>query len=217
MDVDALHHQLGISPMMLHDTQAWDQVFNASDELLGVCTGPETPSISRAHQRSLDHKTSMTLQVLTNNRDNLNRTLVRYGCRPNPEMNKDMYKINYAIWATRPLTQRLIDHASGNVKSLCDLRQKQQKKAQNIDGAEARCIAASAANASFYKKLMKIVSIRHVGRFIGPRGSNLNSLTAQHPGVHFQTVAHVRAGNLMVFAEKEEHFDKVLSCISVYK
>jgi len=180
MDVDALHHQLGISPMMLHDTQAWDQ-------------------------------------VLTNNRDNLNRTLVRYGCRPNPEMNKDMYKINYAIWATRPLTQRLIDHASGNVKSLCDLRQKQQKKAQNIDGAEARCIAASAANASFYKKLMKIVSIRHVGRFIGPRGSNLNSLTAQHPGVHFQTVAHVRAGNLMVFAEKEEHFDKVLSCISVYK
>ncbi|KAG1661487.1 hypothetical protein FOA52_010202 [Chlamydomonas sp. UWO 241] len=30
MDVDALHHQLGITPVALHDTQAWDQVLTGN-------------------------------------------------------------------------------------------------------------------------------------------------------------------------------------------
>ncbi|KAG1665558.1 hypothetical protein FOA52_000704 [Chlamydomonas sp. UWO 241] len=92
MDVDALHHQLKITVVNAHDTQAGDQ-------------------------------------VLTGHRSNLNDTLERYDCSRNSERDRNLYASNDVIWATRPLTQRLIDYASGDVQSLFRLREEQRSEA----------------------------------------------------------------------------------------
>jgi hypothetical protein len=85
--------------------------------------------------------------VLTGNRGDLNSTLVRYGCSPNSERDSDLDDLS--IWATRPLTQRLIDYASGDVQSLFQLREEQRAEADKTPGAEARCVEASVKASEF--------------------------------------------------------------------
>jgi hypothetical protein len=75
MDVDALHRQLDITVVNVHDTQAWDQVC--------VYAWLENTAASPAGRPPLC--LPPLPQVLTGNRSDLNDTLVRYGCSPNSE------------------------------------------------------------------------------------------------------------------------------------
>ncbi len=149
----------------------------------------------------------------------MNNTLVAYGCTPNIERDKDLYAGNHAIWATRPLTKRLIDYATGDVKSLLGLRLAQVDKASKQGPlTEARCVAASTKDAEFYKKIMTETRITNIGHFIGPKGSNLHRLQAQVPGSHFK-IRDKRANthnNLLVYADNEEQLAKAKKCTSSY-
>ena len=61
------------------------------------------------------HDTQVFDSVLSGyNRElNLNRTLIANGCMPNQERDNNVYNYNKKFWATRPMTQTMIEWASG--------------------------------------------------------------------------------------------------------
>ncbi|KAG1665559.1 hypothetical protein FOA52_000705 [Chlamydomonas sp. UWO 241] len=155
------------------------------------------------------HDTQAWDQVLTRNRSNLSDTLVRYGCPPNRERDRNLYVGNHEVWATRPLTQRLSDYASGDVQLLFQLRKQQLSVAARTPGAEARCVQASRQAAQFFKKVLTTTKISEVGRFIGSGGSNIASLSAQMPGFVYQIRdSGPHLDNLLVYADDAEQLAK---------
>ncbi|KAG1665557.1 hypothetical protein FOA52_000703 [Chlamydomonas sp. UWO 241] len=159
-------------------------------------------------------------QVLTGHRSNLNNTLVRYGCLPNGERDRDLYTTKPAIWAIRPIKQRLIDYASRDAQSLLQLREQQRAKAAETPGAEVRCVEASRQAADFFKKFMTTTKISNMGYFIGPEGTNMARLAAQVPGCHYQR-ADPRCclygdDNLLVYADDEEQLTKAVCATAPY-
>ena len=146
---------------------------------------------------------------------------MRYSCSPNSERDRNPYATNHAIWATRPLTQRLIDYASGDIQSLLDLRVEQRAKADATPGAEEHCFNASVKASEFYKKLMTTTKVSpwKMGHFIGPKGSNIHSLMEQMPGVFYQT--HGKRGphrdNLLVYADDAEQLDEAVAMAAPYR
>ena len=108
---------------------------------------------------------------------NLNDTLSYYGISVNAERDKSVYKSNPNFWATRPLTQKMIDWASADVDKLFQLADKQLER-----------ISSSLKSSAFEKSTkyartardMKVCSgLRvggNVGHFIGRGGANIRSL-----------------------------------------
>jgi hypothetical protein len=89
-------------------------------------------------------------------------------------------------------------------------------------GAEARCDAASVKASEFYKNIMTTTTISSVGRFIGPRGSNIASLMSKMPGVFYKTLDphhHHRYGgrNLLVYADSAEQLADALRATDPYR
>ena len=118
------------------------------------------------------HDTQVWDSVINGNEHNLNRTLVSYGCNPNAERDGNVYNVNHAFWATRPLTSRMIEWAGGDVNNLFALQKAQLKKLESMRSLQRlqACTRKSEENAAFLRdKMVKSdrISGRCVGKFIG--------------------------------------------------
>jgi exonuclease 3'-5' domain-containing protein 1 len=116
---------------------------------------------------------------------NLNNTLKFYGCKQNAERSKQVYKDNPSFWATRPLTRSMIKWASGDVRSLFELREIQMSKAtcgQHLEGKRLSTLNADklrtrdVANFNIHQSWKR--------DFIGKNGENLKRL-CKPPFYHF--------------------------------
>jgi hypothetical protein len=146
------------------------------------------------------HDTQAWDFVLRNQRLNLNKTLMHYGCPPNPERDTSIYVNNPAFWLTRPLSRDMIEWAAGDVKSLFDLRNAQKMRVANDTNREKMCISSSnqAVQSPRDFKICRETTIHptQMKVFIGKGGSNIQALQNQH--YFFQTQG--RGGKVFVYA-----------------
>ena len=108
---------------------------------------------------------------------NLNDTLGYYGICVNVERDKAVYKSNPNFWATRPLTQKMIDWASADVDKLFQLADKQLERISSSSKSSA--IEKSTVYAGTARDMKVCTGLKvygNVGRFIGLGGANIRSL-----------------------------------------
>jgi len=123
------------------------------------------------------HDTSCFHAKITGRHDsNLNNVLAFNGITENTSRDGSVYKRNPAFWATRPLTQQMIDWASSDVDRLLDVATKQlacisEDKKESAEVQSKEFIAKARD-----MKVKTGLSVNNVGRFIGKRGANLRSL-----------------------------------------
>jgi exonuclease 3'-5' domain-containing protein 1 len=142
MDADALHHQLGVDLINVHDTSCWHAAL--------VPDGVDK---------------------------NLNDTLSAYGLAPNKARNGSVYRTNPEFWATRPLTQAMVEWASGDVTSMFALYHCQQEHAHGLSQSKQQKIKMATSNFLSWKKAdVTFVTVRNPGRFIGKGGCNIRRL-----------------------------------------
>eukprot|EP00798_Chlamydomonas_sp_ICE-L_P017596 gene17596-23926_t len=145
-------------------------------------------------------------------KNNLNKTLLRFGCTPNPERDSNAYKRNPAFWATRPLQPWMIEWAAGDVHSLLELQDKQYMQA----GEHQRyyCEQASNKNADSCCRVARMVTIRadRIRLFIGPGGSNLRNLE-KSTGAIFKGLC---SGGFLVYAKDQRALDETIQRLSPY-
>lgn len=147
------------------------------------------------------HDTQIWDKTLKGQTRNLNQTLLAYACEPNEERDANVYRANYRFWATRPLTEHMIDWASGDVSNLFELYERQCDISSPLQAEEAE--AASERNCHFLRSCESqvcFISPRHMGRFIGPGGSNIRNLEKLVPGAFFQTRGQKNSGEVVVYA-----------------
>ena len=101
----------------------------------------------------------------------LNSVLMSNGLKPNVQRDSSVYADNHAFWATRPLTSRMIEWASGDVALMFDLYREQKKKA-SISGDE---LSERYLDMARVMKT-KFITVRNIGAFIGRSGCNIRSL-----------------------------------------
>lgn len=108
---------------------------------------------------------------------NLNDTLSHHGLSQNTVRDSSVYRTNHAYWAVRPLTQQMIDWASGDVICMFDLHRKQTA------AAESACVvdACRAKSEQFLRhardmRVVTLFKVPNVGLFIGRGGGNLRRL-----------------------------------------
>lgn len=78
-----------------------------------------------------------------------------YNCKQNIERDRNVYKINPAFWATRPMTKYMIDWASGDVFSLFDLRIKQLEY-NSTSAVKRKCVQASIKSSVIWQYEAKV-------------------------------------------------------------
>ncbi|EKX55193.1 hypothetical protein GUITHDRAFT_62690 [Guillardia theta CCMP2712] len=145
-DADCLLHCHGITVVNVHDTQAWHM------------------TLRRCYSRP-----------------NLNLTLEAWNLPLNTHKNASFnpYKSNPAYWASRPLTETMIQVAGGDVYTTIPLYRMQIANSfSNPTGCEQAC-AKSQARLQSMRSLPTFevrVPQHEVGRFIGSRGCNINSM-----------------------------------------
>jgi exonuclease 3'-5' domain-containing protein 1 len=123
------------------------------------------------------HDTSAWHYKLTYMQDvNLNDMLQSNGLKPNVVRDGEIYRSNHAFWATRPLTERMITWAAGDVSLMFKVHALQVGKASpdvakaSISLSDEHLDMARSAELGRFK--VKV----NVGSFIGSRGSNLRAL-----------------------------------------
>ena len=161
------------------------------------------------------HDTQAWDKVLRNSvGENLNRTLLAFDCTPNVVRDCTIYSRNIRFWATRPLTPKMIEWASGDVSSLFELRDKQCVEV-SVDVRE-KANTMSEANICFLRDAVTDeCRIRHVGRFIGPGGSNIRALMKKIPGTFFQQRGGT--GRFMVYAPDRVKLAAGLQLLTKYQ
>ena len=123
------------------------------------------------------HDTSCFHAVITGNQDkNLNYVLVYNDIAPNAARDKNVYKRNPAFWATRPLTEHMIEWASSDVNKLFDLELKQLERLEEPQTSIARAKSESNTVVARDMRVETGLSVNEPGFFIGRGGSNLRSL-----------------------------------------
>lgn len=164
------------------------------------------------------HDTQACDKVIKHTEQNLNNTLLSYGCMPNTERNANIYKTNFRFWAIRPLTEKMIDWASGDVASLFELYKMQYEMASDVEKEMAH--EASEESINFIRKcvmLSKQISPRMIGKFIGTSGSNIRSMMAQVPGSFFQLRGRRDSGTVYVYAPNEVALLKAEKLLNKYR
>jgi exonuclease 3'-5' domain-containing protein 1 len=155
------------------------------------------------------HDTSAWHYKLTGNQDvNLNDMLQSNGLKPNVVRDGDIYRTNHAFWATRPLTEKMITWAAGDVNLMFNVHALQVDKATPTVARGAIALSAEhldmarSAEVGWFK--VKV----NIGRFIGSRGCNLRELQRST-----NTLIYPRgprdALQFMVFYKDEASFKKV--------
>eukprot|EP00798_Chlamydomonas_sp_ICE-L_P005040 gene5040-34829_t len=147
-------------------------------------------------------------------KNNLNNTLLSFGCAPNPVRNSDAYRINNAFWATRPLQPWMIEWASGDVHSLLELQEKQCLALAWDKHQRYNCEQASNNNADSCCRVTGKVIIRadSIGQLIGPGGSNLRQLE-KSTGSFFQGL---HSGDFLVYAKDQQALEATIQDLSPY-
>ena len=123
------------------------------------------------------HDTSCWHGQLTGSCDvNLNDLLQRNGLRPNIVRDGGIYESNPAFWTTRPLTEKMISWAAGDVDLMFKVH------ARQIAGASADIASKSVALSNEFLEMARSAEVDwfkvrvNVGIFIGSRGCNLRAL-----------------------------------------
>jgi len=145
------------------------------------------------------HDTSCFHACVTGVEDaSLNDVLSHNGIQENASRDKSVYRSNPAFWATRPLTNAMIDWSSSDVNKLLAVatRQTEQLKIRGSYDAALNESGLYTMKVSSMKLESGLVCKVHIGGFIGTRGRNLRSLQRrtgtliyqEHtPGVHANT------------------------------
>jgi ribonuclease D len=134
------------------------------------------------------HDTSCFHTEITGNEDqNLNNVLLYNGIEKNQTRDSNVYKINPAFWATRPLTQKMIDWASADVNRLFDVETKQLKGISDSGKTRALDKSNEHIRCACEMKVESGLSVRNPGRFIGRRGINLRSLMRRTNTLMYQS------------------------------
>ena len=123
------------------------------------------------------HDTSCWHGKLTGNCDvNLNDLLQGNGLKPNIVRDNGIYESNPNFWTIRPLTEKMVTWAAGDVELMFKVHARQVAMAspniasKSIDLSNEFLDMARSAEIGWFKVRV------NVGRFIGSRGSNLRSL-----------------------------------------
>jgi ribonuclease D len=145
------------------------------------------------------HDTQAWDLIINGREENLNKTLVRSNCTPNLERDSTVY-VNNRFWAQRPLTELMVDWASGDVGCLFELYDAQIRHVRDNDhggAAEAMCEIVSNERLTLRDKIVQTYKIREdkVGLFIGTGGKNIKRLMEQIPGTFY----HVDRGGVRGF------------------
>jgi len=136
---------------------------------------------------------------------NLNDTLLGNGIPCNLSRDQNVYKMNPAFWATRPMTERMIEWASGDVASLFQLYDKQTNP--SISPQKRRMLATSSqSNADMLRRMMfktiqRPMLHRIMGKFIGKAGAGIQSLMKNSTFIYFR--GKKEDGMMMLYAENE--------------
>jgi exonuclease 3'-5' domain-containing protein 1 len=124
------------------------------------------------------HDTSCFHAEITGSEDeNLNNVLMHNGVEQNHTRDTNVYKANPAFWASRPLTQKMIDWASSDVDHLFELAMK-QLDCISSEVREARAVRESNEFVKFARDMdvESGLKVNNLGMFIGRGGANLRSL-----------------------------------------
>jgi ribonuclease D len=94
---------------------------------------------------------------------NLNQTLVAYGCTINSQRDHNLYRENPRFWATRPITEHMIDWASGDVMYLFDLYRAQVSFAAMAgpEMSELACRSSEDNASSLRNLLMQVCNVSY--------------------------------------------------------
>lgn len=109
----------------------------------------------------------------------LNDTLQYYNCAINEERvtMKDIYKINPAFWAQRPLTSEMLAYASGDVAVLFDLHQAMLQRTEADpelqEAAQLQCQIAVTEYRNCAFQEFVVVPAERRGKVIGRQGAGI--------------------------------------------
>ena len=168
------------------------------------------------------HDTQAWDKIIHGREDNLNITLLRNKCTPNEERDRNVYRVNNRFWAERPITQTMIDWASGDVKYLFDLYDAQVRLVATRGGnVKSKCIDASNSRLTLRDKIHQIYQIQthKVGRFIGTGGQNIRKLCDEVPGSYYQITHQGSRGekcDVCVYADNKAAMMQALQQMKQY-
>ena len=153
------------------------------------------------------HDTSCYHDVISGTENkNLNYVLSYNGISLNAERDKSVYRNNPNFWATRPLTEKMIDWASSDVDKLFDLADRQLGA---IPSALKPAAVEKSTKYTHTTRDMKVctgLKVRSTGLFIGRGGQNIRSLS-KRTGTHIYQ-DHARK-TWFVFYETDASLDAV--------
>ena len=122
------------------------------------------------------HDTSCWHYCIRRQQDaSLNHVLEANGMRPNAVRDPNVYAQNHAFWATRPLTRRMIEWASGDVTCMFQLYALQVAEASDPAAREAALLSETFLNIGRLAKVESIAPAR-IGALIGHKGCNIRAL-----------------------------------------
>lgn len=205
---DVAHVRNRASPMVLLLKRVLE-----SDRICKIIHDCKMDGDSLFHQLGIRlanvHDTQVWDSVITRHSRprNLNDTLSAYGCTTNAERDSSVYKTNPAVWATRPMTQWMIEWASQDVQVLFDLRREQVAAVAagpNPAAVVKECMRRSVQALAVADCVTAKLRLRQskIGLFIGTGGSNMNRLIAKHQsrGCILQFLKSAGNGVLVVYA-----------------
>mmetsp|Transcript_12525 Transcript_12525/g.26497 ORF Transcript_12525/g.26497 Transcript_12525/m.26497 type:complete len:278 (-) Transcript_12525:429-1262(-) len=156
------------------------------------------------------HDTSCFHAVITGQEDvNLNQVLSHNGVTENYVRDKSVYS-NPAYWATRPLTQKMIDWASSDVDKLLDVAIRQGALLEHP--RKHRAIAMSSAYASFAKDMEMMSGLKvtkPMGEFIGRRGANVRRLQKRTGTLIYRVANNSYDNSYVVYFGSQEALSQV--------
>ncbi len=155
------------------------------------------------------HDTSCWHNQLTGNSDvNLNDLLRGNGLMPNIVRDSGIYESNPEFWTIRPLTEKMITWAAGDVSLMFKVHARQVAKAsqdiaeKSIELSNEFLDTARSAEIGWFKVRI------NVGLFIGSRGSNLRALQKSTNTLIYSRGKRSTA-QFMVFYKDPESLEKV--------
>jgi exonuclease 3'-5' domain-containing protein 1 len=133
------------------------------------------------------HDTSVYHYVITGQQDKgLNDVLVYNQIEANEHRDKSVYQRNPNFWADRPLSATLIDWATSDVDKLFELAQKQLNNLNDRTKLDADNKSNEFASSARSMQVVTNLRVNKPGLFIGPRGSNIQSLQRRTRTIMYQ-------------------------------
>lgn len=155
------------------------------------------------------HDTSCFHTVLHGEKEvSLNNLLAYYNITKNTVRDRNVYKQNHAFWATRPLTDQMIEWASNDVLKLFQVYDEQILEAIG-NNKMLECLKMTEYYRTFCVNAnVKEILVKNPGAFIGQGGSNIKALRHRtntciyHRGCRDEN-------NFLVYYKHKKDFDQV--------